>query len=360
MNFNAFTPGVLIYTIYLFLLLTVTIFRFNKSNKDNLSVFIFFVVLQILMAGLRSYTVGSDTGSYVYLINKYRTYSVGEIIHDTSENDPYFYLFTKLITSFSDSYTFLFFVVEIIWWVLVAFTIYKKAKSCLIALLLVEIFKSNYFMWSGMRQGMAMALIVFAFNFLEDRKVVKYMVVVVLASLCHKSALFFVPVYFLYRIKFDKNYIVWGLLALSVVMAFVLPDIDFNDESMAYSQYMESTGWSNYYTFIMIMLAFTYIMYNKSIALLDNRNGLMFTLSLFAAMCAMAGINIAIFYRMSEYFCLFMPLLISNLIMERKNRINTVLVMSLLILTIYVVTGMPVGLNKYQFYWETNFADYVY
>lgn len=360
MNLNAFTPGVLIYTLYLFLLLLTTLGRYNKSNKENLPVFIFFVVLQIFMCGLRSYTVGSDTGSYVYQIRYLSDFSTSEILSNPNINEPFFYIFTKFITEINHSYTFLFFVMGLLWWIFVAGALYRNSKSCLISLVILELFKSNYLMWSGMRQGMAMAIILASFKYLESRKMVKCMGVVFLASLFHESALLFIPVYFIHNLKLNKPKWMIGLLAVSLVAAFILPDVDIGGESMTYSNYIQADGMGNYYSFIVGVLAFAFIVYSVAIVGLNDRNNLLFTLSMFAMMTTLMGMNISIAYRISDYFRLFMALLIANLVMERKAKKNTVIIISLVVLLIFILTGMPVDLDNYQFFWETNFMDYEY
>lgn len=358
MNFNAFEPGVLLYTFYLFLLLLVTVFRYNKTNKENLKLFVFFVLIQVVFGGLRGYTVGTDTGSYVLSIQRYITFNYSDIIADRHGRDPYFYVFTKFITNINESYVFLFFVLQIIWWSLIAYIFYKYSNSCLLALLLMVTFRSNYFMWSGMRQGLAMAFIVFSFKYLESRKFIKYMVVIVLAALCHKSALVFIPVYFINRLKLNKLHLVIGLFVFAVLLSFILPDIEF-EEDMAYVGYIHAAeSMANLFSFVMILMAFSFIIINVSGMHLDDRQNLLFTLSLFTAMFSLMGLNLRIAYRMAENFCVFMPIIMSNIIMDKKDHRQTVIILSFVIVIIYLITGMPVGLNDYKFYWETNFLDY--
>ena len=67
MNFNAFEPGHLIYTFYLILLLFFTLVNYNRTNRQNLIVFVIFIIAQILIGGLRSYQVGTDTGIPIHL-----------------------------------------------------------------------------------------------------------------------------------------------------------------------------------------------------------------------------------------------------------------------------------------------------
>ena len=357
MNFNAFEPGVLIYTIYFFLLLFVTFARYNKSNKENKKYFIFFVLLQVLIGGLRSFTVGTDTGSYVHSIQMYSTFSNDEILEHRAGRDPYFYLFTKLITNFFDSYTGLFFVLQIIFWGLVASTLYKYSKSCLLALMLLVAFRQNYFALSGMRQGIAMALILFSYRYLESRKMIKYFVTIVVAFLCHQSAIIFIPIYFVYGRRLNKWSLIILILVLAIGSSFVLPDISF-DEELTYAGYLQIENKGNFFSLFTITLAFIFILIRIHKMKLDEEMNFLFSLSLFAFAISLMAINLDIAYRIAAYFCMFMPIFMSNLLVERKNHQQDVAILLIILIIIYIVTGMPPGLDDYKFFWETNFMDY--
>ena len=91
---------------------------------------------------------------------------------------------------------------------------------------------------------------------------------------------------------------------------------------------------------------------------LDERQNLLFTLSLFTIMMSMMGVRLAVAYRIAAYFNMFMPILMSNLMINRKSHKGAILGVSIVIIIIYIVTGMPPGLDDYKFYWEITFLDY--
>ena len=74
------------------------------------------------------------------------------------------------------------------------------------------------FMVQGMRQAIAMAILLFAIDFCKKRKLLPFVLMVLIAVAFHKTAIIFLPVYFLYGIKIKPiSLILFVLGAFGVV-----------------------------------------------------------------------------------------------------------------------------------------------
>jgi hypothetical protein len=80
-----------------------------------------------------------------------------------------------------------------------------------------------YYNFSGMRQGIAIAITLFSIKYIYNKDFTKFMLLVILASLFHISALIFVIAYFAFSIRFTKFRI---LLLLLLLAAFDMYSID--------------------------------------------------------------------------------------------------------------------------------------
>ena len=66
--------------------------------------------------------------------------------------------------------------------------------------------------FTQMRSSLAILLIILAIKFIYDRKLVAYMLVILLAYQFHHLALLGIPLYFLFKVRINKSAIIGGLL----------------------------------------------------------------------------------------------------------------------------------------------------
>ena len=71
--------------------------------------------------------------------------------------------------------------------------------------------------FSGLRQAIAMGITALSFNFIKEKKPVQFILLVILASLFHKSAIVFLAMYPIYNIKLDKFGKVMSIVVLGIV-----------------------------------------------------------------------------------------------------------------------------------------------
>ena len=107
----------------------------------------------------------------------------------------------------------------------------------------------TYFLeWmNSMRQSVIVCLFVALVPLIKDRKLLPYVVIVLISTLIHKSALFLIPVYFLAYINLDKI-IPSKWILLSVFAVFVLLGIKpfWIDWFTNYQWFLDLTVYENY------------------------------------------------------------------------------------------------------------------
>lgn len=127
-----------------------------------------------------------------------------------------------------------------------------------------------------MRSSLAILLIILAVKFIYDRKLVAYMLVLLLAYQFHHLALLGVPLYFLYKIRLSSMSIIVGLLlamVLSQVMGGSISNVvdsysqDLNYDTYVQDEYVEEAlGLRNPMIYLQIAILLMYTFMEKRVA----------------------------------------------------------------------------------------------
>ena len=198
-----------------------------------------------LLSGLRGLSVGSDTYAYGVSFVGVASRSWKDILNDclityirapfdknfyysdALPKDPGYAVFQKIVHIFTDDYRVYLFVVAIITFGALAYFIYKNSTDPVFSYILFSTLFYSFFAITGIRQTLATALVVFiGFEFIKRRQLKKFIIVALVAFALHKSAIVFVPFYFLAEKKITWKYIgVLGIATaffLSLGQGFVL------------------------------------------------------------------------------------------------------------------------------------------
>lgn len=202
--------------IYFFIIVIATILCFIAEKKidSRISKFLFlcsfFIVF--LFSGLR-YNVGTDFGMYeeifVYshsssIIRLAEIYDmeIGWIILNKLSsligNDPQIIFLVSSFIIIGNFYIFIF-----------------NHKDNINIGLSIFIFLTIFLIpsFNGIRQFMAMSILLYSFDYMKKKSFLKFLVVVFIASLFHATSLIMLPIYFLFKYKFSfKLYLLISVL----------------------------------------------------------------------------------------------------------------------------------------------------
>jgi len=182
--------------IILFALAVLNIQMHDKLSSQMLSGIA--AILMISIAGLR-YETGGDWDSYTELFSAFPTFSrlIGhpaELAEQQVEEG--FTLLCAFVKSLGGTVQHLFFVVTTINITLITVALHKYTKYPVVALLCYYGILYFNLEMIYIRQAMSVALCFFALQYIEPRKMVHYMLLVVLACTFHRVAALMIPLYF--------------------------------------------------------------------------------------------------------------------------------------------------------------------
>lgn len=208
------------FVIYLVSLCTSGTFDKSVHNKI-VAIFSFFAIFFLYL--FKDDTLLPDINHYYNLFLDSLQISFSEI--DELQNYRWYYKFeflwcllTKTISSifpYKESIAIVTYIVVLTGYLSFVLKFSKKVTFS-VMLFLVMFFYNSCFV---LRQNMAVAICLFSIPFVLKRKFVFFIAIVGLATLFHNSALFFVPIYFLYSVKINKKYVLFFSLGCALLAA---------------------------------------------------------------------------------------------------------------------------------------------
>ena len=330
---------------------------YEEKNKFALTFFFLFLTLLIM---LRHESVGTDTKNYIgHFLRFNRTEWMDLWQIDMEIGYPYF---NKMISLFSEEPHFFLAVTSF----LVSAMIYPTYKRlCVDASLNVVLFctmSTFVMMFSGIKQTLAIGIGFIAYDFTRQKKLIPFILSVLLAMSFHTSAFMLAFMYPLYHARIPKKSLFIVIPVLTV--CFVYNRQIFGALTLILEQYTEynteitSTGAYTMLTLFGVFVAFSFLIpderkLDEETIGLRNFLLLTFILQMFAPLHSLA-------MRMGYYYMIFVPLLLPKVIECRSKRWNQVAILGrhvmvgFFLLYFFVSASGGGGLNvfPYHFFWE--------
>ncbi len=168
----------------------------KRSFQKNFYPFLF--LLLILLSGLRSDMVGTDTGGYL------RTFQYFDIhFLENSAKDFGFYYLMGLVRSFTDNKTIFLFVTSLFTLIPLFYFIKKTSLNVPFSLFLYVVLGFYTQSFNVIRQSIAISFILLAVYYLSNRSLTKSVISFFIATQFHLSALLVGVIYIINHIKFS-------------------------------------------------------------------------------------------------------------------------------------------------------------
>jgi hypothetical protein len=231
--------------IYYLVIILLSIFSFlNLSSIDRKTVkinrFLAFGLI-ILIGGLR-YKVGADWGMYEYLFDDINSLSD---IFDKREEKLYVF-FNYLLKQVYNNYSFFIFILFSFSFSLKYYIIKLYSPDVFLSLMIYIFGVFLIYDLNGLRQGMAMAFVLLSIPLIVNNKFFYFLLIVMIGSLFHVSAIIFLPFYFLAKIKISNKKIIF-ILVCSIILAIPIRALVAN--SSALQLILELSTFSHYSTY---------------------------------------------------------------------------------------------------------------
>lgn len=186
----------------------------SNKGKNNKLIFVVLAFVLIMLAGLR-YQTGQDWMTYKYLFdNPY------DLIWWTYEEHGYI-LLNRFFGFFFDNYYLFQFLINIFCGIIIFKEIYKKSQSPIFILLVYYIFNYTFLIDMTMnRMHIAIAILIVGKRFIDDRRVIPWGLVVLLAMQFHVTAVLTFPLFWTSKIRISRKIAIIMLTCSVIITLF--------------------------------------------------------------------------------------------------------------------------------------------
>ncbi|MFV0342994.1 MAG: EpsG family protein [Anaerocolumna sp.] len=266
------------YIFVLILLLLTALFNTNKmmdqkdhsiTNKSNVICLCLGGVCIFLLMALKQPLTG-DYGRYGTHFRNIMFKSLdGKTI---LLSEPGFFLLNRLIRSITDKTFYFFAITSSFICYSVGRYIYNNADNKKYGLYFYYCIGLFAFSMAGLRQTLAMSICLFSYSAIKDRKLLRFLIIIAFAFLFHKSAIFFMPAYFIATIKWKFTSILGAITLYSILILLFDSIYTFISRWLDYDYGIESTGNGVIFLFILLAISTLTIICRKKLLEIDGNN----------------------------------------------------------------------------------------
>lgn len=350
-------------TIYFVVFLYLFFSRYILSDTENdKKIFCISIgIILYLLVALRNINLGvSDTAGFYYSNFLSILYGNWAEVLSTSLKlrTSVFTVLTKLIvTLIGNNYQLYLAIIGIPYILAVSYMIYRYSNAWLMSFVA---FVSMYYMYSFflLRQVLAVALIVLSLKYIYDKKPIKFILMVLIATSIHNSAMIFLFAYpFARFVKSGvKNFII---IASAFITSKFFPSIVYVFSGSVYEGYAKN----GVYETDSVVSLFPLFIYSAIILFAiivhaneTNEGNVLINLVTLAAVVYPFVSVVSEIYRVAIYFGIFSILLVPQAVSKVK-RIQLRTGIYIVIIVIYILyfafrTVANMNANPYLFFWN--------
>lgn len=337
-------------TPYFFVLSFVIFWVYLEKIALNRKAFWVPLLLLSIFAGVRSHRVGTDSGTYT---SDFRNQLNLEYFVFREDIEYGYQLLSYIILNFTHNYFWLFFVSSIIVVGSYLYIFKKISKDYLLSVYIFITFGFYTFYFNGLRQGLAMAITIWAIPYLIERKIFNFTLLIVTASFFHKSALIMFVMYLLINLKIKIEYKI-GLTFLGSFFLSSLVVEYLASENNRYTAYTTSSENAGGYLVLGIFLVLGAIFYffNNAKNIFDKSEYILLQLYLigliFLIPVALLGTNPSGPQRLLFYFVWPVAILLPTILLRINIKLIYLLFIALSGIYFYLRTTRFSNLTPYQ------------
>lgn len=346
-----------IYTIVLIFCIFAEEVTTNIKVKNIL--FVLALIPYFTMIAFKSSSVGTDTFSYCQSFEAMANYGFSEFLYfeefGYERIEKGYKLYIWILTRFSSDGQILLITTGIINTLAIYGFIKRNATNWSLALFFFVTLGFFQFAMSGIRQTLAISIALFGYTYLRGRKLIKFSLVILLAMLFHKSAIFFFPAYFVAGMKLNSTNISLAFISTFFVY-FIAGDLFLTAaEVLEYDYGIEATG--NGYIFFAIVLLITLLslIFKSLLIAKKSTNPILIKLNLISLAVWTMRLVSRTAERITLYYMPYTYITVEQIISTRKKGEKTIWLMASIILCGFLFLrrlSYQEDLNNFTFFFE--------
>lgn len=362
-----------------FMLFTGLIFDYSVHSRLKTK---FYIILNFflftILSGFRSENVGNDTSAYIGVFNNIS--SSGDISRYTWRFELGYLYLNKLLSLVSSNSQTIIIGTSIIIMAGFARFIYLYSEQKWLSIYLF--FTIGYFAMSmnTIRLNIAMVILLFSYDFLKNRKLIKFVLVVLLASLFHRTAIVFLLAWPITKLSYNyRTILVATISSIGLYLGFprilpfffnIFPTYQYYLGSELLDGNIRTASIMNLLVGLAIVLLGSFVHFNnirkdttlKAIGTeqeKDNNDESMLLLLITGVSITFISFNFNILDRVGEYFAVFSIVYLPNTLNRLRDRNLRVLIYYIVVIlffaysiTIIIMRPEWNTIYPYSFFWK--------
>ncbi len=324
------------------------IVKFNRRIKNGL-IWLLLIGL-ILFVGTR-YETGNDWIEYTKVFNKLPdvlTLLSQPALFGLFRMEPGYILFNSIVKYLGGTIDYVFLISTVFTIALLFKSLKRYNFFCFLAVLLYM--RYGYLQTNMMfvRQGIAISIFFYSLKYIQYRKLVKYILLILVATSFHSSALITLPLYFFINKTYSNT-----IIGVSIIISFVLSFMDISkllipvlpgfisNHIISYSEdeiWGEMTGRFNFGLFEKLIIGLLCLCYRKKLNSIHNFN-LFFNLFILSIICYYSFFQMYVFQqRLSMLLQIAaIPVIISLVkLLKKSQQIYSIAFLSIFIIYFFL------------------------
>ncbi len=323
-------------------LLTFVLYKLGVDVKKNQWYLLSMFIVLTLFLGLRGNNVGLDMQNYhdffdFCLISDYGT------ITQYVNFEIGFKLLSKTISLFTNNFSVYIFLLSTISMIGVFFFIKENSKNYFSSIYIFIAFSFYITFFCTIRQGIAISILLLAYNFLKGSKYVHFVFLVLLATLFHKTAIVFLLLIFFKKFPLKKKWVSIYLISCLVLFIIKGPLIQLATK-LLYDNYigykdMSGGGYSMLILIFGIIISICYLFRLETFKVNNKNNRILIGMILLSFPIQILATTQGLLARIVLYFTFSLIILLPNFLEEffPKYRLTLNIAYYTLLLMFYIL-----------------------
>lgn len=224
--------------------------KMSKQKKQSITMTVFFIILLAILM-LRHRSVGADIQKYISMFRTTAKLPFNKIFQ-VFESEYSYFILNKIISLFTLDTQWFLVIMAVIAVIPVAVLYIKESENAILSISIFVIISNFAMLFSGLRQSIAVAIIVISYFFVKKKKPIWFVLFVLLAFTFHKSALVALLLYPFYHMNITRNKLLIFVPIIGAVLIFNRPIFEFLLDFLG--EYGESYRYEETGAYTMIIL----------------------------------------------------------------------------------------------------------
>ena len=326
------------------------IYESTKSEKIRAWLWYISCFMILFLTAMRSYNTGSDTIQYVNLFESMHNTDWTDVLNN-EHRDPGFVIFTKLVSMITTHPTVFLAITTIMSYAGVFDLIKRNSERPVLALYFTVTLGNFMFNFTGMRQAIAMSFCMFAVRFMQEKKPIRFLALVLVAAVFHHSAYIFLPMYIIAHRKVNIPSLIVSVGVTFAAMLSYERLLGAANDILGYDYGVEYTG--NGFIFFMIILFVVGLAFlNKERWVTDEKQIVIMNMGIMCAVLWTFRLLGRTAERPSMYWLNVLPIVLTNATYTLKREEEKKFVMFASAALAFLLFYTRSGAMYYRFFWQ--------